>query len=407
MAPGLATGMSILIVDHNDESSQRLIGALDGAGYRCARLAPDAMDVAGISDWTKVMGRFDLVVIDPYLGDRAGESPGSSERQPAEGRQAALLALVDPGDEAGFERALAIGAQDTLSRSASAPEILMRVRSALALKKERGARLKSEAKLAQRTEQLDRASHEKTEILSLACHELRTPLANLAGYVDRLMVHWETTGHTGAKQYRQLETIQRNSFRMEALVDDIMAMAKIESGTLDLSVTELDVAQEIEEITRSMQSQIDEKELGLNLELPAQLPKVKADQLRFSQIFVNLLSNASKYSPPGAEVRIVAKECGNHLQMDVIDHGIGIAKKDQAKLFTQFFRVRDPLAHSVAGTGIGLYVTKRLVEAQGGSIWVQSEKGGGSTFSFTLPSACPASGQTGARDRVVEGAASV
>ena len=117
------------------------------------------------------------------------------------------------------------------------------------------------------------------------------------------------------------------------------------------------------------------------------LPAVTADPLRFSQITTNLLSNACKYSPPGSTVTITAKEKGDFIQIDFADTGIGISEADQASLFAKFFRSNDSSASSEQGTGLGLFITKNLVEAQDGEIWVSCQEGQGSTFSFTLPRA--------------------
>ena len=154
-----------------------------------------------------------------------------------------------------------------------------------------------------------------------------------------------------------------------------------------LDLTELDVKQEIEEFVGSMENLISQKQISLVLNIPADLSRVTADQLRFSQVMGNLISNACKYSLEGAEVTITARERAGLVKIDVSDTGIGMSDDDQSKLFTKFFRVDNSLTRKVSGTGIGLYIAKYLVEAHGGDIWVQSEEGSGSTFSFTLPQA--------------------
>ena len=115
------------------------------------------------------------------------------------------------------------------------------------------------------------------------------------------------------------------------------------------------------------------------------IARVQADQLRLSQIIINLLTNAYKYSPEGAKVTIAAQPNGDLVQIDVSDTGIGMSKADQARLFSKFFRADNTPTRREAGTGLGLFITRHLVEAQGGKIWIESQEGKGSTFSFTVP----------------------
>ena len=126
---------------------------------------------------------------------------------------------------------------------------------------------------------------------------------------------------------------------------------------------------------------------------------VTADRLRFGQVLGNLLSNACKYSPEGSFVTIAALEKARSVQIDITDTGLGISKADRARLFSKFFRSDCPATQGVSGTGLGLFITRHLVEAQGGEIWARSEEGKGSTFSFTLPGADSYDGKTAAPRR--------
>lgn len=380
--------MNILVIDSSEKERAHLGTVLESAGYHrttIARTPSEAVRLLKTTDWEKVLARMDLILIEVSALDQAPKVIQTDRT----GTGAVLLGLVDQSDAGNLAMAFESGVRDVITRPYDESVLKMRIAAAVAFKKERAARLKAESRLTLKARQLDRASYEKTEILSLACHELKTPLANLSGYVDRLLLDWERNGAPSEKQHSHLETVQRNSFRMEALVDDIMVMAKIESGTLDLSLSELDVAYEIEEIIGCMQGQMEEKNLNLNVLVPPDLPKVHADQGRFSQIFVNLLSNACKYSPGGAEISINVEHRDRLAQISVADTGIGISKKDQKKLFSQFFRANNPQSRAISGTGLGLYVTKRLVEAHGGKIGVHSVVGEGSTFCVTLPLSHP------------------
>jgi signal transduction histidine kinase len=134
-----------------------------------------------------------------------------------------------------------------------------------------------------------------------------------------------------------------------------------------------------------MQNQVGEKQIRLKLNIPSNLGRIKADQLRFCQIISNLLSNACKYSPVGATVTVTAQEANGLIRIKVSDTGIGISEEDQARLFNKFFRADNTSTREASGTGLGLYITKYLIEAHGGDIWAESQLGKGTTFQFTWP----------------------
>ena len=235
--------------------------------------------------------------------------------------------------------------------------------------------------------ELEQVSRAKTQILATVTHELKTPLTSVVGYVDRLLFDQDKIGPLNEKQERYLSRVQTNSRRLQALIDDLLDISRIESGTLQLALADLEVQEETEEVVRAMRAQIDDKQLRLLMNIPSGLPWVRSDRLRFAQIVTNLLSNACKYSPEGATVAISAKVDDGFIQIDIADTGNGISEGDQAQLFTKFFRSDNSSTRRESGTGLGLFITKHIVEAQGGGIWVQSREGKGSTFSFTLPRA--------------------
>ena len=207
------------------------------------------------------------------------------------------------------------------------------------------------------------------------------------GYADMLLLKQDTVGALNERQQRYLETVRKSSHRLGALIDDLLDISRIESGSLELALVALDVHEEIEDVVRSMQNQINEKQIHVVIKIPPDLSRVKADRLRFSQVVGNLFSNACKYSPAEATTTITAKERAGLVQIDVSDTGIGISKDDQSRLSTKFFRADNSSTREVSGTGLGLFITRHLIEAHGGKVWVESEEGKGSTFSFILPSA--------------------
>ncbi|PKB72030.1 MAG: hypothetical protein BZY87_02505 [SAR202 cluster bacterium Io17-Chloro-G6] len=384
--------MSILIIDPSLQELTRLKRDLESAGYEdvvSTQSVPDALAYYRVECLGKLPTEVELILMDFTLADTEELGFSNGPRPSKSTGHAVLLGLVDQGDPAMIEKAAGAGALDVICRPVLKAELMMRLRTALALKAERDATVKSrsgpQSESAEIAGDSEQAVSLNTEVLSLASHELKTPLANISGFVDVILLDWERHGPPSEKQQRQLEAVQRNGFRMDALVNDIMAMAKIESGTLELSPTGLDLAQELEGVLGYLQGQLDEKHMALDLVFPTAVSPVHADELRLSQIMVNLLGNACKYSPAGSSITVEAREADQFVQIDVTDNGCGISEKDQVNLFCQFHRVKNPSAQTVSGTGLGLYVTKQLVEAHGGNIWVHSEEGKGSTFSLTLP----------------------
>ena len=242
----------------------------------------------------------------------------------------------------------------------------------------------SNSRLGEKNRELETLSEAKTQILATATHELKTPLTSIVGYVD-LMLEQDRVGALNERQARYLKRVERNARRLQALIGDLLDISRIESGSLVLALEELELRRETEEVVRSSQREIEDKQIRVLLNISQATPRIKADRLRFSQIVGNLLSNACKYSPRGSAVAIDATENGGLVQIDVADTGAGISPEDQGRLFTKFFRADNSSTREVSGTGLGLFITKHMVEAHSGDIWVHSEEGKGSTFSFTLP----------------------
>jgi signal transduction histidine kinase len=191
-----------------------------------------------------------------------------------------------------------------------------------------------------------------------------------------------------------LSTIRSNVERMSALVSDLNDNAKIEAGRLRLDYKPVDVADVIDDVIRSTSRQIEDKKQTIELRLAPNLPHVWADRIRVGQVLTNLVSNAHKYTPEGGNIIVGAEAASNQWDPEgakqvvhiwVRDNGIGITIEDQAKIFQKFFRSDDSKAREAPGTGLGLNITKSLVEMQGGRIWFDSEFRKGTTFHFTIP----------------------
>jgi signal transduction histidine kinase len=172
---------------------------------------------------------------------------------------------------------------------------------------------------------------------------------------------------------------------MSVLVSDLSDISHIEAGRLKLSLTQLRLRDHVEDTLNSLRPKIEENHQSLEVDLPNDLPIIHADPNRLVQVLNNLLSNANKYTPPEGKIILRARQEDGFVRVEVSDNGFGISPEDQANLFTQFFRSEDPNVREQQGWGLGLSVTRRLVEIMGGEIGVQSELHKGSTFWFTIP----------------------
>ncbi len=241
-------------------------------------------------------------------------------------------------------------------------------------------------------EQVRRANDAKTEFVSFVSHELKQPMTSIKGYTDLLIKG--AGGELTDAQRSFLDTVRANAERMNTLVSDLLDVSRIENGRIRLQFAPVSIEQVIQDTLQTISRQIETKKQTLEVDLAPNLPPVWGDRDRLVQIVINVVSNAHKYTPEGGSVTIRvqrwsdgqdAGEPNGFVLCSVADTGIGIAPKDQARLFTKYFRADDPSVRSVAGTGLGLVITKSLVELQGGEMWVESEVGKGSTFAFTIP----------------------
>ncbi|HSJ52631.1 MAG TPA: response regulator, partial [Anaerolineae bacterium] len=222
----------------------------------------------------------------------------------------------------------------------------------------------------------------KSDFVSIVSHELRTPLTAIKGYLDLILMG--AAGPVSKQQGSFLEIARSNTVRLHVLVSDLLDLSRIESGKVDLDVQVVSIPQIVEQVSRTLQKEFADRGMTLARDVPEDLPEIFGDPGRITQILTNLLSNAYKYTREGgATVR--ARVVDGFLRVDVVDTGVGISPQDQARLFTRFFRAEDDLVRQQTGTGLGLNITRSLVEMHGGEIQVASEPGKGSTFSFTLP----------------------
>ncbi len=245
---------------------------------------------------------------------------------------------------------------------------------------------------AQLFQELQRANQAKSEFVSFVAHDLKNPMTSMKGYTDLLLKG--VVGPVNEQQSGFLSTILNNVTRMETLVSDLNDLTKQETGNMRLDIAPVDFREVIDETVQAQQRQIDEKEQELDIRVPFDLPAVLGDQTRLIQIMTNFVSNANKYTPPGGRITITAEAARNtwdpHGPPQVIhcavqDTGIGMSEDDLSQLFVPYFRSDNPKTREQPGTGLGLTITRGLIEQHGGQVWVESALEAGTTFHFTLP----------------------
>jgi two-component system phosphate regulon sensor histidine kinase PhoR len=216
-------------------------------------------------------------------------------------------------------------------------------------------------------------------LVSVTSHELKTPLTAIKAMSELLLAY-----ELGAEERREMiGDIYKQAERLETLIKEILDASQLDSGRVQVDMFELDLGAALAEAFDDLETQINGRKLSVKL--GRGLPHVKADPAKLRQILVNLISNAIKYSPDSTGVMIQATATEDWVRVSIKDHGIGIKKEDRERLFKRFQRIPDPGNRNTAGTGLGLYIVKGLVELHGGEVEVSSTHGKGSTFSFTLP----------------------
>jgi signal transduction histidine kinase len=234
-----------------------------------------------------------------------------------------------------------------------------------------------------KSRQLEVASRHKSEFLANMSHELRTPLNAIIGFTDVMLE--EMFGPLNEKQKEYLDDVRGSGTHLLTLINDILDLSKIEAGRVELEITEFSFPDALENALTLVRERAARHGITIAPEMSAGVGAIAADERKVKQILVNLLSNAVKFTPDGGWVGVTVRRADGQVQVAVRDTGIGIAPEDQDRIFEEFQQVgRDP-DKSREGTGLGLTLAKRFVELHGGRIWVESEVGKGSTFTFAIP----------------------
>ncbi len=237
-------------------------------------------------------------------------------------------------------------------------------------------------KLVDVNEQLARASQAKSEFLANMSHELRTPMNAILGFSEMMIDG--IYGEVPAELQEPLTDIQANGRTLLRLINDVLDLSKIEAGQLTLSLADYSLKNVISTVFSAVEPLANQKQIALKIEVAPQLPQGHGDEQRLTQVLLNLVGNAIKFTDTG-EVLIKGSSANGSFTVAVRDTGPGISAVDQAKLFQEFQQADNSITRKKGGTGLGLAISKRIIEMHGGRIWVESSPGNGSTFAFTLP----------------------
>jgi signal transduction histidine kinase len=240
----------------------------------------------------------------------------------------------------------------------------------------------SNREIAEKSRQIEVASQHKSEFLANMSHELRTPLNAIIGFsevlTDRMF------GELNEKQEEYLKDIYASGTHLLSLINDILNLSKIEAGRMELEVSDFDLPQAIDNALILVRERAGRRNLTLHKSVDAGVGQLRADERKIRQVVLNLLSNAIKFTPEGGRIEVGAELKDGFVEVSVSDTGVGIAPEDQEKVFEEFRQV-GTADKKAEGTGLGLTLCRKFIELHGGRIWVKSQLGVGSTFTFTVP----------------------
>ncbi|MDZ7831436.1 MAG: ATP-binding protein [Desulfobacterales bacterium] len=232
--------------------------------------------------------------------------------------------------------------------------------------------------------ELERTARVKSDFLANMSHELRTPLNSIIGFSE--VLYDETFGPLNEKQKQYVNNVSASGKHLLLLINQILDMAKVEAGKMQLAVSFLPMKNLLDEISLLVLDMVSKKKLKMSLEIAEDLPSIEADELKVKQILYNLISNAVKFTPEGGKIGLRAKKADSGVEIVVWDTGVGVAPENMEKIFGGFFRVNTPYSQVTEGTGLGLPLSRKLVELHGGKLSLESEGlNRGVAVRFVLP----------------------
>ncbi len=227
-----------------------------------------------------------------------------------------------------------------------------------------------------------RTDRAREDFVTQVTHELRTPLTNIRAYAETLSSGMFDDPKVITECYN---VITKETRRLSRLIEDILSVSQMEVGSIAININDVDIKSLVNDSVRDIRGLADEKNIDLQVVVPAKMETINADRDKLSVVLNNLLGNAIKYTPPDGVIIVACQQADDCVMITVKDNGIGIAPKDHARIFEKFQRADDPDVQTITGTGVGLYTAREVVRRHGGDITLLSEKGSGSTFMVKLP----------------------
>ena len=369
---------SILIVDDNAVIRQIMKLALEQNQHHVT-LASDGHEAIELMQ----THFFDLILLDIMMPNMNGFQV--LEHMAQEPELAKIPVIVVSGDTQidSAIRCINLGAEDYLVKPPNQTLLRTRVNTSLRKKFLHDQEQAHQAEMERMYEAVKAANLAKTEFIAMAAHELRNPIAQIA----TTNVLLSRVGKLNDTQEQLLEKINFSLERMKGLIVDLDDVSRLEMGNIRLECGPLNLRELIFKIAESLEHDLSSRDHVITLQIPDNLPMVLADRERMIQVLTNLLSNAIKYTPKSGEITVTAVHSSQSetVHVTVQDSGLGIQAEEQAQIFSKFFRSGDSEVQARPGTGLGLYITKSLIEKQNGHIWFESKYGEGTAFHFTLP----------------------
>ncbi len=378
-----STGATIIVVEDEMGARTTLCGILEDAGYNAVGLEKGVAALEMIR-----RGNFEAIITDIRLPDVGGMEilELAKEINP----DAAVIMMTGYASVETAVEAVNQGAYAYFVKPVN-PDVL-KTTITNALKQQRllqeNKRLvdslqRSNMLLHKTNEELKKATEAKSEFLARMSHELRTPLNVIIGFSELMLDG--VPGEANEEQRQCLNDIYGSGKHLLGLINEILDLSKIESGKTELRLKNFPMSDLVKSTTGVMMPILAQRKQNLEVFVEEGLPPVHADRAKVNQVLLNLLSNATKFTPEGGKLRVEAVKDGDRCLVRVIDNGIGIKKEDYERIFEPFCQLDNPLSIEKVGTGLGLTIAREIVERHGGRMLVDSEYGKGSRFTFSVP----------------------
>lgn len=369
---------SILVVDDTITIRKSLAFALKKAGHQVSEASNGAEALAKIKAHS-----FDLVLLDVEMPHLNGYEVLQQLKQDDTLTHLPVIVISANEQQASAVRCIELGAVDYLNKPFNPTLLHARVQSSLEKKILHDKELAQQKEVEQLYQALKQADEAKDEFVAMVAHELRNP-------INGLMAAYELIRRFNEKDEKQKPVIQSMFYALDSLrllIEDLNHISQIEAGNINLDFEPVDMHEILDRVISSLEHKSEQKNHLLELEITEELNAVWADKFRLTQILTNLLSNAVKYTPENGRITIKASNFGqdsNFLHMTLKDNGVGMDQDALDQVFDKYYRVAHT-SKKIEGIGLGMFITKALVEAHGGKIWIESQPGEGTAVHFTVP----------------------